>query len=316
MKVKWNNNLIIIEIFCLALVLLRPYMAFTGAKNGLVLWADIVLPGIFPASFLSCILLNRLNISDKYIKIYIIVCGILSGFPVAAILYSQYCNEKNDNSLDGILAYCNISSPSFICNYIYSFDLIKRISLSRLLAIIYISSLAGIVLCLLDDRFKKTLRSGKNYKPFFILKNGKMAGYRLKPDREKKKQEINVGIIMEQTCINMIKAGGFIVFFSCLSQYLIHFMPEKFILKGIITGLFEITTGINQLCADLVGINKVYGIDSVLFVILINNFGGISTLLQTISVTGSILDIKKYIYHKIIYCCITALVYMFMIYVL
>lgn len=244
------------------------------------------------------------------------MCGILSGFPVAAILYSQYCNEKNDNSLDGILAYCNISSPSFICNYIYSFDLIKRISLSRLLAIIYISSLAGIVLCLLDDRFKKTLRSGKNYKPFFILKNGKKAGYRLKPDREKKKKEINVGIIMEQTCINMIKAGGFIVFFSCLSQYLIHFMPEKFILKGIITGLFEITTGINQLCADLVGINKVYGIDSVLFVILINNFGGISTLLQTISVTGSILDIKKYIYHKIIYCCITALVYMFMIYVL
>ena len=75
---------------------------------------------------------------------------------------------------------------------------------------------------------------------------------------------------------------------------LILILPDKFILKGIITGLFEITTGINQICADLVGINKVYGIDSVLFVILINNFGGISTLLQTISVTGSILDIKKY----------------------
>ena len=40
--------------------------------------------------------MSEFKISAKYMKIYVIICGILTGFPGAAILYSQFKNIYNE----------------------------------------------------------------------------------------------------------------------------------------------------------------------------------------------------------------------------
>jgi hypothetical protein len=125
------------------------------------------------------------------------------------------------------------------------------------------------------------------------------------------------GRLMENCCINMIKAGGFIVFSACLAQYVVYWLPGDFMFRGVVTGIIEITTGINQVGTDfqntrfLTGmIGKVpFRFDAALAVLVINAFGGLSTLLQTISVTGKWLNVKRYLAHKVIYSVITITLY-------
>ena len=170
-----------------------------GARNGLILWAYTVLPGIFPAGFLASVIMSEFKISAKYMKIYVIICGILTGFPGAAILYSQFKNiYKDDTSLDGVLAYCNISSPSFICNYIYAYEVMHRVTLSKLIIIIYASSIAGIIGSIV---IYKILHKGDRKAE---IRENKMS----------KHIHTDCGRLMEVCCINMLKAGGYIVFFA------------------------------------------------------------------------------------------------------
>ena len=301
MQKKCINKIVIIEIILLVIMLARPAIAMQGARNGLILWAYTVLPGIFPASFLASVIMSELRISEKYMKIYVILCGILTGFPGAAILYSQFKNKyKDDSSLDGVLAYCNISSPSFICNYIYAYEVMHRITLGKLVIIIYVSSFIGIIGSFIICKM--------------LHKGGKKAG--INDIKASKHIHADYGRLMEVCCINMLKAGGYIVFFACVSQYIINILPDSFIYRGIITGIIEITTGINQVGNDYVTSNAYWLSDGALIIILINNLGGLSTILQTISVAGAGLDIKKYIYNKCIYCVITVLVYTLAVYVL
>jgi hypothetical protein len=117
--------------------------------------------------------------------------------------------------------------------------------------------------------------------------------------------------------MNMIKAGGFIVFSACLAQYVVYLLPGDFVFRGVITGIIEITTGINQLGTDfgdgrwgsvtIGGVPVIF--DAVMAVLVINALGGISTLLQTISVTGKWLNVKRYLAHKVIYSVITITLY-------
>lgn len=298
---KRIKKIVIAEIILLVMMLIKPEISLAGARNGLSLWAYTVLPGIFPAAYLANLILNSIDISKRYIKYYVILCGIFIGFPGAAVLYAQYKEMYDgDDSLDGVLAYCNISSPSFVCSFIYGFDLIRDISLIKIIFIIYISSAAGIAGNLL---FNQCL----NKKHTFV-----------NTDTEKnfRKNIMDNGKNMEIICINMIKSGGYIVFFACTAQYIIQFLPDTFVYRGVIIGITEITTGIARICADFENADIFNAAYARLIVLLINAFGGISTLLQTMAVAGRYLNIKKYIYNKLIYCVITTLVYMSVIYVI
>lgn len=103
------------------------------------------------------------------------------------------------------------------------------------------------------------------------------------------------------TAKNMIKLGGYIVIFSCISAY-INVIPFKNdIVPAVICGITEITNGIymaGKINADKKLITA--------FIILINSFGGFSTIMQTMGmINGSGLSIRKYIYGKILCTFIT-----------
>jgi hypothetical protein len=317
MKITKYNAAIFAQAMLLAVMLVKPSIAMTGARNGLILWAYTVLPGIFPASFLASAIMNGIRVDKKYMKLYVILCGILTGFPGAAILYCEYKKMyESDTSLDGMLAYCNISSPSFVCNFIYGFEIMHVISLQKLVTIVYLASFVGIIVCMLYEWAK--------CRGVFKMRRG-LAGTgatrtprgSTHPTQTRSRLARNVAELMESCCMNMIKAGGFIVFSACLAQYVVYLLPGDFVFRGVITGIIEITTGINQLGTDfgnarfLTGmIGKVpFRFDAASAVLVINALGGISTLLQTISVTGKWLNVKRYLAHKVIYSVITITLY-------
>jgi hypothetical protein len=377
MKITKYNVVIFAQALLLAVMLLKPSIAMTGARNGLVLWAYTVLPGIFPASFLASAIMNGIRVDKKYMKLYVILCGILTGFPGAAILYCEYRKMyADDNSLDGMLAYCNISSPSFVCNFIYGFEVMQVISLHRLVVIVYLASILGILGCAVWEWAKQRKISKMQYvlagavhmrtpresthptqtrsrlarnvadtkplggqglstdvAPQFAYGHVDSRGWALISrqnegftDLKKYEGDVSVqgvqgmdwGRLMESCCMNMIKAGGFIVFSACLAQYVVYLMPGDFLYRGVVTGIIEITTGINQVGADFRDEAVLMGtsagtplvFNAVMAVTVINAFGGLSTLLQTISVTGKWLDVRKYLLHKVVYCVITVVMVM------
>lgn len=375
-----NVMIILSELAVLIMMIVKPSIALEGARCGLTLWACTVLPGIFPASLLGSLLLRRINVPDKLEKMYIIIFGMLTGFPCAAILFSHYAvRHPHDKSMSAALAYCNISSPSFLLNYIYGFEVMQRIPMWVLLVTVYGSSLAGLGGVFILRKSK--VRSYKNtriksyikyifkvliprifYLAYSWIKRKKPKNERnyVKTVRNKHtnnikssfSKEIPSTAIMESCCLSMIKTCGYIILFAALSEYLMYFSEKLFTmsaklftisvnpfirntLTGIFCGLLEITTGINVLCSQTDLDNK-YSSDSssaflssqvmlpyerilqdimlqdsfiVLGVLLINSLGGLSTLFQTISAAGDAFNIKKYIHHKLIYCMITACVY-------
>lgn len=436
-----NVMIILAELSMLVMMIGAPSIALEGARCGLTLWAHTVLPGIFPASLLGSLLLNRINVPDRLEKMYIIIFGMLTGFPCAAILYSHYAvRHPDDTSMSATLAYCNISSPSFLLNYIYGFEVMQSVPESVLLVIVYGSSLIGLgggllwgiiskltitnhfsffhikKICM---KIKREVSNKNNSQTLHVIVSEDKSDNRLKkykvlsymntcikscikcicksivlkafrpadvsikreiPKNEqrqpatvrhkhtnnistntlnssnntdsKPKQITNNAGIMESCCLSMIKTCGYIVLFAALSEYLLYFSEKLFTmsanlftisvnpsirntLTGIFCGLIEITTGINVLC-NQTNLDNKYSLDSssaflssqdcilqdtilqdtilqdniiVLMILMINSLGGLSTLFQTISAAGDTFNIKKYIHHKLIYCMITACVY-------
>ena len=65
----------LLPVLCLLLLLARPALAFTGARDGLVLWGTVVLPTLLP--FMICagviVALDGVGLLHKAI------CALLSG---------------------------------------------------------------------------------------------------------------------------------------------------------------------------------------------------------------------------------------------
>ena len=114
--------LLTVTVFLLFIIF--PKIAFNGALTGLKLWALTILPGLFPAAAVSsCIMAFSHRYSEKkgIIYIYITLAGLVCGYPLGAILASEYCrhHKYKDTLCEMLMPFCNVSSPSFIINYIF-----------------------------------------------------------------------------------------------------------------------------------------------------------------------------------------------------
>lgn len=302
-----SYNMLIIPalIILLALLIFCPKVTFSSAKNGLVLWADSVLPGIFPAMIItSCILsLCPMNPSTRYM--YVAVCGLFGGYPLGAVLCKKLCDEDdsafNLKISNLIMAYCNISSPSFVLNYILRMNCFKNVNTAKMLFCIYAPSILALTLIFFANRkaMGLTAGSGNSYK-----------------SSDKKLNQLSFTDVLDssiwQAINNSLKLGGYIVLFACISGFVVNFPYFEPAVKAVTCGILEITNGISLI--DFLDISVQFKIPAILAV---NSFGGISTIMQTTGmIKGSDLSIKKYIYHKLLLCGLTVVIALPVIYVL
>lgn len=295
-------------IILLALLILCPKVTFSSAKTGLVLWADSVLPGIFPAMIITSCILSLCPMKQSTRYMYVTVCGLFGGYPLGAVLCKKLCDEDgspfNLKISNLIMAYCNISSPSFVLNYILRMNCFKNVSTVKMLFCIYTPSILALALIFFTNRKVMGLTSSdcsstsgpnintlKHINPSFtdVLDSS-----------------------IWQAVNNSLKLGGYIVLFACISGVVVNFSCFKPVVKAITCGILEITNGINLI--DFLDISTQF---KILAILTVNSFGGISTIMQTIGmIKGSGLSIKKYIYHKLLLSGLTVVISLPVIYVL
>lgn len=296
-----------------------------AAKSGLLLWANSVLPSLFPF-FVATELLSYTNIITylgklfhKIMKplfnvpgegIFALLMGIISGYPVGAKIVANLKNEGICNSIEceRLIAFTNNSGPLFILATVG----IGLFHSAEIGIILFISHLISCILVGLCFRFWKKETEKKMFKNFRSF------------EKDKKIAFVNLGEVLSKSITSSINSilivGGFVVLFSVICSILksshllelISFMLTPLfgflgitsdVLNSVLIGILEVTNGLKSVSM----------FDTSYYTVLISSFllgfGGISILLQVLSITSKEnISIKPYIIGKFLQACFSAVI--------
>ena len=323
-KLRLQKNSFIkgLILLFMILMLIFPHATFQGASIGLLLWFHNVLPNLLPCVILSNLMV-QLNITKLISKVfhpflgkvfrvslegcYPIAIGFLSGIPMGAKSTADQLRQHKITRAEGqfLISLCNNASPMFIIGYIAITQLKLPQIKYTLFAIIYSSAILGAVLMRFLMRRYETKGNCTN--------NLKAAQIEQSQDASSSSLRFSFALL-DQSIMNgfevVTRIGGYIILFSILAQIIQTVGPEVGTYKAFLMGLFEITTGISQICKS----NLDMGIKIVLVTVL-TTFGGFSGIAQTKSVLGNQgLSIKSYILVKLLSTGISfALTYLYVV---
>lgn len=277
--------------------LLFPQVVSDSAKEGLLMWFQVVLPALLPFSIISSVIMG-LGLTEKISRLaapvlcrvfgispigcYPVIIGLLSGYPLGAAtvakLYGQ--GEIGKQEAQYILHFCNNASPMFLVEFIGASCLGLRQPL-LILGIVYLAGWLG-ALC---DRLVYALRGMSFASP----QNGTT-----------RKTHTHAGVIavLDESILHsftiLTKVGGYIILFSILAGIIQQMCPLPYVCKAVVVCALEITTGAVAMVATVSG--------KMGYILLIGfaAFGGLSSVAQSASVLSETdLSMVKYLLAKI-----------------
>lgn len=310
--------------FCL---LLFSKSNLPAIKSGLSLWANSVVPSLFPFFVATELLMHTGivyqlgNLLNRYMKplfnirgegAFAFIMGIISGYPVGAKIAANF--RKNGiltkEECERLLSFTNNSGPLFIIGTV-GILMFRNTSIGIMLFITHLlaSISVGIIF-----RFWKTKEAS-------TLEINSNSSYKT---TTKRITFSNLGEVLAESITSSISTifliGGFVVIFSSVISILKAsgalnilsslFSPLFYVLNidtsfiaPLFSGFLEITNGINTIssiaCKKL-SIN-------IIFTAFLLGFGGISVLLQVLSITSKTdLSIKPYLYGKLLHGILAA----------
>ena len=242
--------------------------ALTGAKEGIHLCLNVIIPSLFPFAFITTylnsalygmpipglrFLIKKLRIPDGYDSVLLL--GLIGGYPVGAQLISEcYDNNQLDKSTAQImLGYCSNAGPAFIfgvVSLLFSYTLIPWLLwITQIIS----SILTGILL----------------------PKPEKTHGGDLSPC------PINITTALQKSIKISATISGWVILFKILLLYLYKLCPNNCtaVWYLLLNGLLELSNG----CVTLQAIQS----ESLRFILCsaFLAFGGICIMLQTASIT-------------------------------
>ena len=310
--------LFLLFTFCL---LIFSKNNLSAVKSGLTLWATSVVPSLFPF-FVATELLMHTNIIYYFGRLlnplmkplfnvrgegaFAFLMGIISGYPVGAKIASDF--RKNDicskEECERLLSFTNNSGPLFIIGTI-GILMFKNTTIGVLL---FITHLLACISVGVIFRFWKTNSHFKNTKLEPSFRKNTNTSVNLGNLGEIIAESINNSIstilliggfvVLFSSIISILKSSGFLNFVELTFAPFFNFLNiDSVFIQGIFTGFLEITNGINSI-SNIVC--KKLSINIILTAFLLG-FGGISILLQVLSITSKTdLSIKPYIYGKLL----------------
>ena len=326
-KLKRNLFSLFFLSFTLGLLLFSK-TNLSAVKSGLSLWANSVIPSLFPF-FVATELLMHTNIVNqlgfilnKFMKpffnvrgegAFAFIMGIISGYPVGAKIATNFRQNNicTKEECERLLSFTNNSGPLFVIGTV-GIMMFKSTTIGVLLFIThFLSSISvGIIF-----RFWKKNKKSNDYIKHSNLDNFNCKNVSLN----------NLGEVMAESITSatstILLIGGFIVLFSSIISILKSsgifnsialFINPIFEIINIdtsfcmplISGLIEITNGIasiSSITCKKLSIN-------IIFSSFLLGFGGISILLQVLSITSKTdLSIKPYLYGKILHGILSSL---------
>lgn len=314
----------ILVMFTICLVIFSK-TNLSSAKSGLVLWANSIVPVLFPF-FVATELLSHTNftyylgrILNRFMKpifnvrgegSFAFIMGIISGYPIGAKIAANF-RENNicsKEECERLLSFTNNSGPLFIIGTV-GISMFGNSTIGFLLLITHLlaSITVGIV-----------FRYWKYNKNYSYTKNNSYTS---------SKENIsfsNLGEIIGNSISSSINTilliGGFVVLFSVIisilqTSQLLNILsncikplfnllniPHNFG-NGLICGILELTNGLNIVCNIP---TKKLSINIIIASFLLG-LGGISILLQVWStIAKTDLSIKPYILGKLLHACFSA----------
>ncbi len=279
-KKDYSNILFtIILLFIIISLIISPAKYIQAALDGISAWTFNVLPSVFPFIFFTrC--LSSLGQMEKLtrpfqkfsstlfktppISIYAFTMAVLSGYPVGSKLIADLYMQGKITKKDAfkMTSFCSTSGPMFIIGAV-------GIGMFQSARIGYILFLSHALSALLNGLLYRNIK----------FKN-------LKEDERVEKvneSEFNIGEIVSSSASAIISVGGIIVIFFIIIESLFGFLsilPES--LSCFLQGVIEITKG----CLSLSTLSNIkFATILSSFVI---SFGGISTLLQSITMLNKV----------------------------
>lgn len=297
----------------------------SAAKNGLVLWANSIVPSLFPF-FVATELLSHTNftyylgkILNRFMKpifnvrgegSFAFIMGIISGYPIGARIAANF-RENNicsKEECERLLSFTNNSGPLFILGSV-GISMFGNSTIGFLLLFTHL--LASLTVGIIFRFWKYNTKYVSTQNSSYINSKDNISFS-------------NLGGIIGTSISNSINIilliGGFVVLFSVIisilqtSQLLdvlsnsikpifnLLNIPTEFG-NGIISGILELTNGLNIICnipSQKLSIN-------IIIASFLLGLGGFSILLQVWStIAKTDLSIKPYILGKLLQACISA----------
>lgn len=276
-------------------LLFFPQISIVGAKDGLLLWYNSVVPTLFPFMILSNIMLKTNSIECFHLLFtplyhlfpkfnknlpYLFLLGFFCGYPMGAKTMDDFLSQ---NLIDKTFAkyslvLFNHASPMFLIGYILTATLKNKVSAPFFFFILYMPYLIyGILLALFWNQKKTAL---------FVCEQSSSCD----------SNEINVFF---DSFFILVKVGCYMMLFSILCRFLIFFLPEDNFLVILLIGMTEITTGVH-----FVANSALPFCEKIALICGLTSFGGLCSLAQTKGVlTKSGLSVHFYFILKLILGC-------------
>lgn len=325
--------------FCLFILLLLVFSKsnLASSKSGLLLWANSIVPSLLPffvaTELLShtfvVSLLGRLlnNIMRPVFNVpgegaFALIMGIISGYPIGAKIVCDLYKDRICTRVEAerLIAFTNNSGPLFI---------VGSVGVSM-----FGDTRTGILL--LITHILASLTVGFLFGFWGLGKDSNNLGLGLKTcpqiartsSLHKQQSNVNLsnlgeilGIVIMNSIKTILLIGGFVVLFSViisilnqshmfvvlsevLNPILNIFKIDHHFSTGILTGLVELTNGIETI--SIIHIKEIS--QNIIIVSFLLGFGGICVLLQVLSIISkSGLSVKPYIIGKVLHGIFAAL---------
>lgn len=275
-------------------LLLFPELSILGAKDGLLLWYNSVVPTLFPFMILSNIMLKTNSIECFHLLFsplyrlfpafnknlpYLFLLGFFCGYPMGAKTMDDFLSQ---NLIDKTFAkyslvLFNHASPMFLIGYIVTATLKNKLSIPLFFFILYTPYLIYAILLALIWNKKKTALVGLS-----ICEQSCYA------------DQTEMNVFLDSFFI-LVKVGCYMMLFSILCRFLILFLPEKHFLTILLIGMTEITTGVHFVAASALPL-----CEKIALICGLTSFGGLCSLAQTKGVlTKSGLSVTFYFFAKL-----------------
>ena len=304
-----SKILTLFSICLLFFLLLHPDEGLLGARDGLTLWLNVMLPTLLTFLIFTGILLKAGNLTkllnpfsllwEKCFGLspagaYVLILGFLCGYPMGAkIAHDLYINDQiSKKEGEYLLSFSCNASPAFVVSYLTGSILQNRIHPMQIVLIL----LTADLFCMLFFRF-------------LIYHGNTLTPAKVKSIKKETYQQDSTGVILDVSIMSgfetITRLGGYILIFSLLFTGFYHYWPFWNQNKILLTSPIELTTGLHQIAQSAFSW-KIKYITSM----TLTAFGGFCVMFQTKSVLEEKLSILPYIFAK---CLNASLVFLFLV---
>ena len=287
---KYNIFLSVIVVYILASMLLFPQLYIQKTLDGISAWAFNVLPSILPFIFFTKIL-TLTGFTEKIGQVfkkpcqklfktppssaYVFFTSIISGYPVGAKMTADLYSLGKISRSDALkmTSFCSTSGPMFIIGAVGA-GMLKNASFGY---IIFISHVLGALI------------NGICYR------NLKIKDEKIDEKTPRASSSNDLSSIIIDSVMSILSVGAIIAIFfviiTSLAPIFDLFSPQ---VSSVLKGIVEITKG----CLDISLLSgNLWKITACCFVI---SFGGISTILQSLTMLNKLkMPIKLFVLQKI-----------------